>query len=199
MAKISHVLPPLSDSVQIQQLDSAGKWEAIENNSLLINIARGLRVMSQQENEKYLVSVPDVWARTDIVKTALFDKEHRLHYKVTKEWRGFLAIVALSSYHGYTLTTELINLTELEKNPYEASSNTVSPENNANLGSVINDLIPKTLLSSQQSWGEIALLRCNGDPIGLIVPSTIFCPSRNVGSVLNKLVPWCSNNEVNDP
>ena len=101
MARVTHVLPPLTENAQLQQLDAPGKWEPIPNNSILINIARGLRVVSQQENEKYLVSVPDVWARTEIVMTALFDKEHRLHYKVTKEWRGFLALIALAPYHGY--------------------------------------------------------------------------------------------------
>ena len=199
MAKVFHVLPPLSENAQLQQLDAPGKWEAIPNNSLLINIARGLRVVSHQENEKYLVSVPDVWARTEIVNTALFDKEHRLHYKVTKEWRGFLALIALSSYHGYTLTTELVNLKELEANPYEAGSNNGSTEFDGNLGSVINDLIPKTVLSSEQNWGEIALVRCNGEPVGLFVPSTVVCASRNIGTIINKIVPWVTNDEVNDP
>lgn len=199
MARISHVLPPLAQNTHLQQLDAAGRWEAISDNSLLLNIARGLRVVSQQANDRYLVSVPDVWARTEIVRSALFNNEHRLHHQVTKEWRGLLALIALAPYHGYNLTSELVQLSELERSPYDAETGEIGKSGNSNLGSVIKDLMPIATLAEKQSWAEIALLRCNGEPIGLIVPSTIVCTSRNIGRILNDLVPWCTQGVVNDP
>jgi len=199
MAKISHILPPLSDKAQLQQLDAPGSWEPVSDSSILVNISRGLRVVSQHENEKYLVSVPDVWARSEIVKTALFEKEHRLHQQVTREWRGLLGLIALSDYHGYKLTAEIVDIKKLEQKPYQARTSRSGDQEQGNLGSVINDLLPSTLLSSENNWGEISLLRCNGNPIGLIVPSTIVCGGRNIGDTLNDMVPWCSNGELKDP
>ena len=67
MAKIQHVLPPMAQNTHLQQLDTAGRWEPVADNSLLINIARGLRVVSKHESDRYLVSIPDVWARTELV------------------------------------------------------------------------------------------------------------------------------------
>jgi hypothetical protein len=198
MNGIPPALPPLHEDNQVPKISTPGQWERVDQSAFLSNIAHGLRVVKQDTNVDYLVSVPDVWARPEIVQSALGDPKHRLHRDVVAEWRGCLALIALEEFYKYSITATPINLSDAQLWPFEA--NTTGDEvAGRNFGDVLNDITPVERLAVDQSWNDLALLRLDEVAAALIVPTVLVCPHRDIGKMFSGLVPWCKRGRMLNP
>jgi hypothetical protein len=198
MNGIPAALPPLHEDNQVPKIISPGQWERVEQSSFLSNIAHGLRVVKQDSNVEYLVSVPDVWARTEVVQSALGNPKHRLHRDIVAEWRGTLALIALEEFYKYSISASPINLIEAQSWPFIA--NTPGDQvPGRSFGDVLNDIKPAERLAVDQSWDDLALLRLDETPVALVVPTVLVCPRREIGKIFSGLVPWCKRGRLFSP
>ena len=94
----------------------------LDDNSLLKRISDGLKTTEFDYNAEDLISIPDVWARTAVVKNALFDESHSLHKRIQSEWRGLIGLIALASYHKMNLSVDLVNIESLKSAPFKTET-----------------------------------------------------------------------------
>ena len=82
-----NLLPPMDeDKNSIASPNTSGEWVK-DDYTLLARIRDGLQNITIEEEVEDIISVPDVWARVAIVKNALSDKNHPLHFQIKGEWR----------------------------------------------------------------------------------------------------------------
>ena len=92
---VKKVLPPLSEQNQIPLLSSSGEWKS-EDSTFLDKLSKSLKMGGEEVvSASEIVSVPDVWARVLIIRNGLLDKSP----SIVREWRGTLALLALSPYY----------------------------------------------------------------------------------------------------
>lgn len=151
---------------------------SIANELAVPETERGSRTRAQD-----LISVPDAWAQVEVFRAALTDDNHPLHARAIGEWRGLLAIFALRRYHGREVTTERVRLDNVDYG----------------LIGILNRMPPSTKLTERHNWNEIGLIRLQGRVLGMVVPSTLVCPSRRPPAELAGVVPWVSKERILDP
>ena len=113
---VKKVLPPLNEQNQVPNIASSGEWKS-EDSTFLEKLSKGLKIGGEDiVSAADIVSVPDVWARVLIVRNGLIDDEK----SIVNEWRGTLALLGLAPYyqHVYKLTSSIVNLTDIRKNPF---------------------------------------------------------------------------------
>ena len=189
------LLPPLKDDHAVVKPASSGEW-VLDDNSLLKRISDGLKTTEFDYNAEDLISIPDVWARTAVVKNALFDESHSLHKRIQSEWRGLIGLIALASYHKMSLSVDLVNIESLKSAPFKTETKVT--EIDGNFGAVLNAILPNTVLAQGMNWNEIGAIKIDQRPVGLIVPSTLVCPTKFYSGIV-KEIPWFDGKQLIDP
>jgi len=189
------LLPPLKDDHAVVKPATSGQWVR-EDNSLLKRISDGLKTTEVEINTEDLISIPDVWARTAVVKNALFDETHSLHLRIQSEWRGLIGVIALAAYHKKHITIDLINIESLKRSPFKTK--TEISDIDGNFGAVLNLILPNTVLAEGMSWKEIGAIKVDRRPVGLIVPSTLVCPTKHYTGAI-KEISWFDGKQLIDP
>ena len=166
---VKKVLPPLKEQNDIANIAASGQWKN-EEPTFLERLAKGLKMGSEDVVlASDIVSVPDVWARVLIVRNGLLDNDP----SHVREWRGILALLALSPYykHIYTLSSDIVNLKDVKSNPYTVSD--TSPNINfAHIGNILYDVKPPDTMAQGQDWEAIGVLNFNKRPIAIVNPYT---------------------------
>ena len=112
------LLPRLTTTNQVTTFGNAGRWEKREPAELE-RISEGLDVADTKIASAEVDSIPSMWARPLLFEMALYDTRHPMHPRILEEWRGLLALLALKEWGDFPLTTEQINITDME-NPSDA-------------------------------------------------------------------------------
>ena len=192
------LLPPLHENNQVTKIVTPGQWEQNTQSSFLNNIAHGLRVVQQETNVEYLVSVPDVWARIKVVQAAFGNNRHRLHRDIVAEWRGCLALLALEEFYPYSVTASPIDLPNSRMSPFITNPGE-SQLSEQSFGDVVNDIMPEEQLATNLNWDVLTLLSINETPFALAVPTVLVCPRRELDAEFQQTIPWCKNGRLFDP
>ena len=192
MAKL--ILPPLKDDSTVPQIAKNGEWSKT-NNLIYGLLAESINVSDLDQQSEEFISIPDMWARPSVVADALYNSNLANHLTIKSEWRGLLALFGLMPYHGQTIETKIVNLDNLKVNPFQAAGRDIK----SNFANVLSTIMPESKIASDQSWHEIALIKMNSKPIGLLTPNTIVCPSRYYANNIDKSISWFQAGKLIDP
>jgi len=191
-----NLLPPMDEKKQIAAPTAPGIWTK-NDNTLLARIRDGLKNIKIEEEVEDIISVPDVWARAVIVKNALCDENHPLHFQIKGEWRGLLAIFALMPYHKKTIETIPVNIQELQHDPLKVAPN--KEDIQGNFAQVLAEVTPAGTIAQGQNWKEIGIIRMDNKPIGLLVPNTIVSPGKYYAESIFQGIDWFQGGKFIDP
>ena len=161
------LLPRLTTTNQVTTFGNAGRWEKRESAELE-RISEGLDVGDTKIASAEVDSIPSMWARPLLFEMALYDTRHPMHERVLGEWRGLLAILALKEWSDFPLTTEQINITDIE--------NLLDAEDFLR---ALEKLRPKDTLDKTTTWETLNIILFNKKPIGITSPTTLVCTSVN--------------------
>ena len=138
------------------------------------HFAADILVEGQVQDARAVSSVPSVFARPIQFLQALASKEHPLHDALVRQWRGLLAVFALSDYLGLPVTTT----------PFEVPKKADEDDAAASLVTILRAQLPRP----PEDWERFWLLRCDGQLIGATSPWTVVytpadyrCPAS---------IPW---------
>jgi hypothetical protein len=201
MAKFEHILPSLHKDQRLEPIVARGRWEKVGSFEYLRNVAISLDVVKSASRVEYLVSIPDTWARAEVVRSALFDDKHILHESIRLEWRCMLTLIALSALSPtYSLTARPIILRDLASRPFSSSAD-IDEHRGRNFADVLSDMKPENgdVLAHGLDWENLSLLGVNGQPVALAVPTVLVVPRRELAQDLDGVVPWCKGGEILDP
>ncbi len=167
-----------------------GVWNDLPDNSRLRQIAEALDIPSRVTK---VHSIPDPWARPILFQRALFDQTHVLHDLVQGEWRGLLAILALSEVRNLQgLTPEHVNLRQ-------------DGEQSA-FRKVITRLLPLGGgLVDGCDWNDLHILRWAKHrqaprAFAFTSPWTLVVTGADYNDVLDsEEIPWVQNGILTDP
>ncbi len=188
------ILPPLKDESTVPPIAKNGEWSKT-SNLIYGLIAESINVTDIDQQSEEFISIPDMWARPSVVADALYNTTLANHVTIQGEWRGLLALFGLMPYHGQTIETKIVNLDILKNNPFQAQGRDIK----ANFADVLSTIIPENKIATDQSWNEIALIKMNAKPIGILTPNTIVCPSRHYAKNIDTSVSWFQAGKLIDP
>ena len=94
------------------------------------------------------------------------------------------------------LSVDLVNIESLKSAPFK--TDTKVNEIDGNFGAVLNAILPNTVLAQGMNWSEIGAIKIDQRPVGLIVPSTLVCPTKFYSGIV-KEIPWFDGKQLIDP
>ena len=168
---VKKVLPPLNNANQVANLPTSGEWKS-EEASFLGKLAQGLKMSGEEVvSAADINSVPDVWARVLVVRNGLVDNTK----DIIDEWRGTLALLALAPYykHIYDLSSEIVNIQDINNNPYTTGSTSLDT-NYAHIGKILFDVKPQDTMVKDQDWNAIGVLNFNKSSIAVVNPLSLI-------------------------
>lgn len=185
-----HLLPPLSTAA-LPSPESPGAWIPESDYSWLGTLAQCLAQQPDGQTDEDLLSIPDVWAQATLFESALLDRNHPLHRRSVREWRGLISLLALSAQRGLDLRSRLADLGRMDGGPTASTL----------FASVAHRLRPTSSLSAEQGWSQIGFLTLDGKLLAMIVPHILVCPARGHEAALSAAVDWRdpSNGRLDDP
>lgn len=176
------ILPPVHEEASLPQLGARGEW-AGSGLELLSGLSAALKRVQLNAGATESFSTPDVWAQTEVFRAALADTRSALHLKCRGEWRGLLALFALAeANHQYDLTVTTFELSQPQELPR-----------------LLARLAPVACLNAAGRWQRVGLIQVDGECLGMLVPSTLVCPSRTPAQSSSRKVPWLVEGRLTDP
>lgn len=169
-------LPTLSNDTQIEAVNIAGVWD--DKNKQVVGAISDAIETSTLAKIKGVSAVPDVWARPLLFGMALFDDKHPLHSQIKSEWRGLLALIAVSN----TLHLDL----KIDK---------VSLDDAGLLARAMQRVEPRAAEMGRRSkgyahsyaWRDVYVIKYNGLLVGGTSPETIFYTAADYGAAAKEL------------
>lgn len=180
------LLPRLTKTNTVTTFGHAGRWER-RDSSELERISEGLDVADTRVTSAEIDSIPSMWARPLLFEMALYDTRHPMHTRVLGEWRGLLAMLALKEWSDFPLTTEQLEITNME-NPPDA----------ADFLRALQKLLPKDTLDATTTWETLNIILFDNKPIGITSPTTLVCTAVNCFGRISG-VPWFNEKFLNNP
>jgi len=171
-----HLYIPSLSQVEFPSPDVNGLWYSGGESLLIGKIAKNIQI-SDSLKESTINSVPDIWARPILFKSALFDEKHPSHAKIQQEWRGMLSLLALHEI--FDLKVE-IGYFDLENNVYE---NDKFQKFVTALKSLSMDPVD---WGQRVNWNHIFLIKIDGMVIGAFNPQTIVFTGIQYNELLKK-------------
>jgi len=183
----NHQLPRLTQDHSVPSIASSGEWDW-HSEKVLSDISESLE---SDVNPQFfdVDSIPDIWARPLLFNMAFCDKDHPLHEKVIGEWRGMMALIGLSEWHGYPLDVQHVDLSALKDG--EASDS-----ESAGFAEIAARMAPKATIDGETDWTQLYLFRLDGDPLAVTSPLTLVATA---GKYRAHGVGWWNGQVLRDP
>lgn len=178
----------------------AGAWAVPNKPDFLHDLASSLHRASDGERAGEVVAVPDLWAQVVVFEAALLDREHPFHRCAVGEWRGLLTVLALTRHRSLPV--------QLERLPVVAPGGRADagrPPGSAGRGGALfarlaAEMRPTRALVEGEDWAEIGTIELGGRAIGLVVPSTLVCPTRGYHRLLGGSgISWLEAGRLTTP
>lgn len=179
------LLPRLTVDNQVTTFGRAGDWEK-RDPAELERVSEGLDITKTKLTSAEIDSIPSMWARPLLFEMALYNDRHPVHTRILGEWRGLLAMLALKEWCDFPLTTEQLDITNV--NPVDAKD----------FLEALHKLRPKHTLDRTTTWETLNVILFNDKPIGITSPTTLVCTAVSCsGRILR--VPWFNGKFLEDP
>ncbi len=190
--------PLMSDRSAVTQPEKSGVWTLVEQADFLLQSAEGLQINwdAATAAQQTLLSTPDVWAQVamfeaDLIFSASAAADSHAgarHTRALGEWRGLLALLALSHSIRLGIGGSLIDLKALSR-----------ARGGMQFGQVAFQLRPADVAFEQLSWDAVSALKIGNGLVGLINPATLVAPVKEYAGAIGAQVPWFRNGRLVDP
>ena len=166
MAQKHLFLPKLLNGANVAEPKQNGHWEA-QDKRIIRAISDGIEVAGEAP-DRGVSSVPDAYARPLTFQSALDSAGHPLHARVTQEWRGLLALLAL-----HRIKPDLNKVTFL---PVRF--------NQGRFARALTNLAPRPVRlqrapAPSYAWTDFLLIKFDGVTLGAFSPSTLVFTSAD--------------------
>lgn len=183
------LLPGYGDNSP-RNLPRAGTWIEFAGFNQLNALATGMTSGKQVIRLADVTALPDAWGQAVCFHAAFFNKEHVLHGTAIAEWRGLLALIALSQFREIELGVNSVDLNALADNPRGADKDRLR-NGSANFGAAVRDSFPNFIDVEEKDRLQIDVLLCGKVPVGFTFDLTLVVPGRAYpGAFERKAIPW---------
>ena len=182
---LNPLLPHLTEDNQVTTFGRAGYWEKRDPVELE-RVSEGLDVTKTELTSAEIDSIPSMWARPLLFEMALYNDRHPVHTRILGEWRGLLAMLALKEWSDFPLTTEQLDITNV--NPVDAKD----------FLEALHKLRPKGTLDPATTWETLNVILFNAKPIGITSPTTLVCTAVSCFGRISG-VPWFNEKLLENP
>lgn len=188
------LLPCTGDSAP-RNLPRAGIWIEFPGFRQLHSLATGMTRGKQVIRLADVTALPDAWGQAVCFHAAFHNREHVLHDTAIAEWRGLLALIALSQLRNIDLCANPIDLDALADNPRGAGKSRL-PEGTANFGAAVKDSFPNFIDPMDKDRLQIDVLLCGNEqtgqvPVGFTFDKTLVVPGRDYSRAFSReAIPW---------
>lgn len=179
-------LPPFRENAPFPQPADFGRWALADGS--LSKLAASLKVDANSfiDPHEPVRAIPDPWAQARAFAEALIngDVHHPLHATATSQWRGLLALFALSERYrkDYTLTHRSFSL-----------------DSDSLFDRVLGHLTPHIALGDDFAlWERPLLIFVNDQPVAMGNPACLVSPGRLTPDLGFAHIPWYSSG-LRDP
>ena len=184
------LLPRLNEENKIT-LTKRGTWRN-DSQTTLGNLVTDLKVTTNESSN--ITSIPDLWARPMMYEMVLFNENHHLHKKYVAEWRGIMAMLAFR---------EMRNLKNIGKEEIVFSDVNKISNNAPSFLKVVSALLSEEYKSYKDETSaedyKIQLLTFDEQPLALIWPTILICPSVGLERYYTSNISWWNENGITDP
>lgn len=187
------LLPSLKSNSSIAP-PTVGEWHKYDGD-LIQRLSRdidvGFNIKDNKDKGKRPVfldisSIPDLWAHPILFETALYDTDHILHDRVTQEWRGLLAMIALKEIR---LISELTVRDIVLDNTHDNESKFLK---------IAHSLLPKKTICGDTKWDKLHGFLFGSEIIGFTSPATLVCTAPDTFNKIRN-VAWFKGRYLVDP
>lgn len=184
------LLPRLNEENKIT-LTKRGTWRN-DSQTTLGNLVTDLNVTTNESSN--ITSIPDLWARPMMYEMVLFNENHHLHKKYVAEWRGIMAMLAFR---------EMRNLKNIDKEEIVFPDVNKISNNAPSFLKVVSALLSEEYKSYKDETSsedyKIQLLTFDEQPLALIWPTILICPSVGLERYYTSNISWWNENGITDP
>lgn len=152
-----------------------GQWSSdAPKADFLSHLAADILVDGQVLDPHAISSVPSAYARPLQFVHAFTVKDHPLHQALVRQWRGLLAVFALSDYLGLSVSAV----------PFEVPQRPSPDDVDYNLSLILRNQMPRPGADWERFW----LLYCDGALLGATSPWTVAYTAADY--TCPPTVPW---------
>jgi len=176
------IISKLKENHRITEPESSGIWK-FYGSAEIESISKSLDLGSIKLTQDLYHSIPDIWSWPRFFKFILLDsddeiKQKDIYKEILGEWRGLLAVLALSRYLNLPLDIKRIGNIELDP---------------------LLKYLPGESISGT-SWENIGVILYDKEPIGMLSPLTLVCTAPNYNNVISSSqVRWYNGSTLEDP
>lgn len=138
-------------------------------------------------------SIPSPWSRLLQLLAAVRNPNYPTRLQLISQYRGLLALLALSENLCLDITATRITLSEHKNSPFAKSLVRLKPLADDNITTISSDP------NSDDPWDTIYVFSLEGHSIGITSAATIISPASFLSTEIESLVPWISNGKFEDP
>ncbi|AMA10806.1 hypothetical protein [Picosynechococcus sp. PCC 73109] len=179
----------LSDRTSIPAVEP-GKFNSV-NLSQIKNLADDLDFEASDDADIH--SIPSPWARPLQFMAAISDRKYKARAGLLRQYRGFLAALALSEYLNLSIRAQEINLAkeELRQTKLSRALITLKPD--------ANQSVLSRSFGQADPWLKPYVFYCNDHVLGMTSPATLVTPAPHVDNTLGQQIHWIKGNRFTDP
>jgi hypothetical protein len=179
-------LPAFRENAPFPQPANFGRWQLADGS--LNKLGASLKVNSNPfiDPHEPVRAIPDPWAQARSFAEALIsgDVQHPLYATAVTQWRGLLALFALSERYRKVYT--------LSYRSFRLDSDTLFDR-------VLSHLTPQTAIGDRfDLWTQPLLIFANDQPVAMGNPACLLSPGRLTPDLSLANVPWYSDG-LRDP
>ncbi|BAW97810.1 unknown protein (plasmid) [[Synechococcus] sp. NIES-970] len=188
---MSHPCLPalLADRTSIPAVEP-GKFNSV-NLSQIKSLADDLDFEASDDADIH--SIPSPWARPLQFMAAIADRRYKARGGLIRQYRGFLAALALSDYLHLSIKAEAIDLSkeELRRSKLGKALITLKPDTNQ---SVLSQTFGQA-----DPWLKTYIFYCGEHVLGMTNPATLITPAPHISNTLKQQIPWIQDHRFTDP
>lgn len=172
-------LPPFRDNAVFPQPADFGRWQLADGT--LGRLSASLRVDAttvMSDPHEPVRAIPDPWAQARSFAEALIgnDTTHPLYASALAQWRGLLALFALSERYRKVYTLGFRSFALDGPSPFDK---------------VLGHLIPAIAIGERfDLWRKPLLILVNDKPVAMGNPACLVSPGRLTADLMIDQVPW---------
>jgi hypothetical protein len=205
--KINGYLPSLRRTDKMPSVAKVGRWDSGGGEeflgALINSMPAGIDLTLSD-----LVSLPHIWGQTVAFSVAWKDKNHPFHNIVVQEWRGILALMALSAWENWPVRALKVDLVDLAERPFETNAAAIIDgqpgQSYGNFPKIVKESLPDRTAIHRKDWVNSAVIlydrkaarrgetSIDARPIAYCVPTSLVAPARNYAGVIDERIPWRS-------
>lgn len=169
---------------------TAGDWHMQAGVGLFNQLAS---VIDCSATQGEINSIPSPWSRPLQLLSAVRNPAYPTRTGLISQYRGFLALLALSENLCLNITAARVIISECAGSPFAKSLSRLSPRQEDNIIAISGDEY------TANPWNVLYVFSLDGNPIGMSSAATIVSPASFLPEEIEAQVAWVKNNRFDDP